>query len=263
MPAIRADRLLVARGLASSRTLAQRLIDAGRVRAGELPVRKASETLDEGTPLSVAPGDEDRYVSRGGLKLAAALLAGAIDPRGLDCLDVGQSTGGFTDCLLQSGARRVVGIDVGHGQLHARLRDDPRVRAFEGMNARSIDAGTLGEAMPPDGFALIVVDVSFISLALVLPAFTALAARDARLVALVKPQFEVGREGLDKRGIVRDPDAGEHVRERIGRAAHEAGWIVQRWLDSPIAGGDGNHEFLLVACRAHEASDEQADRIHR
>ncbi len=262
VPAMRADRLLVARGLASSRTLAQRLIDAGRVRAGESLVRKASETLDEHTPLSVAPGEEDRYVSRGGLKLAAALLAGAIDPRGLDCLDVGQSTGGFTDCLLRSGARRVVGIDVGHGQLHARLRDDPRVRTFEGVNARSIDAGTLGEAMPPEGFALIVVDVSFISLALVLPALAALAACDAGLVALVKPQFEVGRDGLDKRGIVRDRGAGVRVRERIAGAAREAGWTVRRWIDSPITGGDGNREFLLVARRAHEPSDEQADRMH-
>ncbi|MCL4746972.1 MAG: TlyA family RNA methyltransferase [Burkholderiaceae bacterium] len=260
---MRADRLLVARGLAPSRTLAQRLIDAGRVRAGEAPVRKAAEALDEDSALSVAPGDEERYVSRGGLKLAAALLAGAIDPTGLDCLDVGQSTGGFTDCLLQAGARRVVGIDVGHGQLHASLRDDPRVRAFEGINARSIDAATLGDAMPARRFALIVVDVSFISLALVLPALAALAASDCTLVALVKPQFEVGREGLDKRGVVRDPEAGRGVRERIGQAAHAAGWAARNWIDSPIAGGDGNREFLLVARRANDAPGADTDGIQR
>ncbi len=254
MAATRADLLLVERGLASSRTLAQRLIDAGRVRAGSLTVRKASESIDPHATLSVTPGDEDRFVSRGGVKLAAALGAAGIDPRGLRCLDIGQSTGGFTDCLLQHGAARVVGVDVGHGQLHPRLGAEPRVIAIEGVNARAIDAAVLGDSMPASGFDLIVVDVSFISLSLVLPALAALAVCDAALVALVKPQFEVGRGGLDRRGIVRDPGAYPQVRERIERAARAAGWRPQHWIDSPIAGGDGNREFFLAARRDPEAA---------
>ncbi len=246
---MRADQLLVARGLAASRTLAQRLIAAGRVHAGAVPVRKSSEALDESAPLRVEAGEEDRYVSRGGLKLAGALMHCALDARALHCLDVGQSTGGFTDCLLQAGAARVTGVDVGHDQLHPRLRGDARVIALEGINARAIGPGVLGDAMPPGGFGLIVVDVSFISLTLVLPALAALAAPTAVLVALVKPQFEVGRAGLDGRGIVRNEALYAGVLETVSRCALRTGWGAARCFESPIRGSDGNREFFLQALR--------------
>jgi 23S rRNA (cytidine1920-2'-O)/16S rRNA (cytidine1409-2'-O)-methyltransferase len=247
---VRADQLLVQRGLAASRTLARRMIEAGRVRADGAAVRKASEVLGEAAELAVAAGDEDRYVSRGGLKLAGALAATGIDPAGLVCLDVGQSTGGFTDCLLQAGAARVVGVDVGHGQLHPKLAGDPRLACIEGVNARGLDAAALGDEMPSGGFALIVIDVSFISLTLVLPALATLAAPGARLLALVKPQFEVGRSGLDRRGLVKSAALYEDVREKVTDCARDCGWTPLAWVDSPIAGGDGNREFFLHARRA-------------
>lgn len=246
---MRADQLLVLRGLAPSRTGAQRIIAAGRLKADGTRVVKASENLAEGAVLDVSPGDDDRYVSRGGLKLAGALAATGVEVRGRVCLDVGQSTGGFTDCLLQAGAARVVGVDVGHGQLHPRLHGDPRIVAIEGVNARALQSCALGEAMPPGGFPLIVIDVSFISLTLVLPALTALAAPGAELVALVKPQFEVGRGGIDGRGLVKSPELYAGVRERVVASASACGWLPQGWLDSPITGGDGNREFFLHARR--------------
>lgn len=247
---MRADQLLVQRGLAPSRTAAQRLIADGRLTADGRPVGKPSEALDDDAVLTVAPSDDDRYVSRGGLKLAGALAAAGVDPNGRICLDVGQSTGGFTDCLLQAGAERVVGLDVGHGQLHPRLRGDPRIVCLEGINARAILPSTLGDAMPEHGFGLIVVDVSFISLTLVLPALVSLAAPDGDLVALVKPQFEVGRQGLDRRGIVRSADLYPGVRDKVTDHARRCGWTPCGWYDSPIAGGDGNREFFIHARRA-------------
>jgi 23S rRNA (cytidine1920-2'-O)/16S rRNA (cytidine1409-2'-O)-methyltransferase len=250
---VRADQLLVQRGLADSRTLARRMIESGRVSADGAPVRKPSAELDQDARLAVSAGEEDRYVSRGGLKLAGALAATGVDPRGLACLDVGQSTGGFTDCLLQSGAARVVGVDVGHGQLHPRLAGDPRLACIEGVNARALDAAALGAQMPDGGFGLVVIDVSFISLTLVLPALAALAAPDAMLLALVKPQFEVGRAGLDRRGLVKSPALYEGVRETVTDSARRCGWAPRAWLDSPITGGDGNREFFLHAQRSSAA----------
>ena len=244
---MRADQLLVARGLAASRTLAQRLIAAGRVRAGEQPVRKPSEPLPPDATLQVAPGGEGRYASRGGLKLEAALASATIDVAGRTCLDVGQSTGGFTDCLLSAGARRVVGIDVGHGQLYARLRADPRVMCIEGINARALTPASLGAAMPAGGFEVVVVDVSFISLSLVLPALGPLSAPGAALVALVKPQFELGAQALDRHGVVRDPQAPARALAAVRAGAEALGWTCVGQLDSPIAGGDGNRESLLIA----------------
>jgi 23S rRNA (cytidine1920-2'-O)/16S rRNA (cytidine1409-2'-O)-methyltransferase len=244
---MRADQMLVARGLAGSRTLAQRLIAAGRVRAGELPVRKPSEALAEGTDLVVAPGAEDRFVSRGGLKLEAALAEAAVTVTGMVCLDVGQSTGGFTDCLLRAGAARVVGVDVGHGQLDARLRSDPRVVCLERINARALAREMFGPAMPPDGFPLIVADLSFISLLPVLPALRELGAAGAWLVALVKPQFELGPQALDRHGVARDPQAPAKAFARVVGQAQALGWEDCRMVDSPIAGGDGNRECFLVA----------------
>ncbi len=226
------------------------MIESGRVSADGTPVRKPSTELDEDARLAVTAGEEDRYVSRGGLKLAGALAAAGVEPRGLVCLDVGQSTGGFTDCLLQSGATRVVGVDVGHGQLHPRLAGDPRLACIEGVNARALDAAALGAQMPEGGFGLVVIDVSFISLTLVLPPLAALVAPGAQLLALVKPQFEVGRAGLDRRGLVKSPTLYEGVRETVTECARRSGWAPLAWLDSPIAGGDGNREFFLHAQRA-------------
>lgn len=226
------------------------MIESGRVSADGTPVRKPSTELDEDARLAVTAGEEDRYVSRGGLKLAGALAAAGVEPRGLVCLDVGQSTGGFTDCLLQSGATRVVGVDVGHGQLHPRLAGDPRLACIEGVNARALDAAALGAQMPEGGFGLVVIDVSFISLTLVLPPLAALVAPGAQLLALVKPQFEVGRAGLDRRGLVKSPALYEGVRETVTDCARRSGWAPLAWLDSPIAGGDGNREFFLHAQRA-------------
>lgn len=250
---MRADQLLVRRGLAPSRTAAQRLIEAGRVRFEQSSncswqrVAKASVDLPEDTPLELLPDPLDRYVSRGGLKLAGALAYTGLDVTGWSCLDVGQSTGGFTDCLLQAGAARVVGVDVGHGQLHPRLRADSRVLALEGVNARTLAPAALGEAWPPGGFDLIVVDAAFISLTLLLPRFPALLSRSGRVLALVKPQFEVGRTGLGKGGVVRDARLYPEVERKLRTVCEAVGLIVLDWFASPIAGGDGNREFFLLA----------------
>lgn len=241
----RADQLLVASGLAASRTAAQRLIAAGRVRwAGEVVAKPALE-LPSAEGLAVEADPADRYVSRGGLKLAGALAATGIPVSGRTCLDVGQSTGGFTDCLLQAGAAHVVGVDVGHGQLHPRLADKPRVTAIEGVNCRALVADDLGGAMPDAGFDLIVGDVSFISLTLVLPQLPALLATDGDLLLLVKPQFEVGPGGLGKGGIVRDPALYAEVEAKLRASAADLNLAVRAWLDSPITGGDGNREFFI------------------
>ncbi len=250
---MRVDQLLVARGLAPSRARARELIEAGAVRAHlgprEQVLRKASADLADDTPLSVAPGATLPFVSRGGLKLAGALERAGVDARGRACLDLGQSTGGFTDCLLQAGASRVVGVDVGHGQLRERLRHDPRVLAFEGINVRTLTPALLGAALPRGGFDLIVADLSFISLTHALTPAFALARPGARLLALAKPQFEVGPGGVERHGIVRDPGLHALVRCRICEAAGAAGWIVDHWFESPIRGGDGNREFFLDAHR--------------
>jgi 23S rRNA (cytidine1920-2'-O)/16S rRNA (cytidine1409-2'-O)-methyltransferase len=248
---MRADRLLVARGLAASRERARELIEAGAVSAGSGARRqvlhKPSTELDDDVPLEVAAGALLRYVSRGGLKLAGALERTGLDVRGFACLDIGQSTGGFTDCLLQAGARRVVGVDVGHGQLHPRLRDDPRVQAFEGVNVRALDAARLGAAWVAPGLDLVVADLSFISLAHALAPAFALARTGAHLVALVKPQFELGPGGVDRRGIVRDAARYDTVQAALRRAATDTRWNVDDWFESPIRGGDGNREFFLYA----------------
>lgn len=247
----RTDLLLVARGLAPSRSAAQRLIARGAVRwhapDGWVAPRKAGDDLPDDCELRIDDDAELRYVSRGGLKLEGALLHAGIDVRGLACLDLGQSTGGFTDCLLRAGAARVVGVDVGHGQLHASLRDDPRVRAFEGVHVRTLAAATLGDAVPHEGFDLVVVDLSFISLAHAFAPARTLARAGARLLALVKPQFELGPGAVDRRGIVRDAARHGELRERIEASARDGGWIPEDWFDSPIVGGDGNREFFLDA----------------
>jgi len=249
---VRADQLLVSVGLAPTRSAAQRLIARGavrwRARSADWTVpRKAGEELPEGCEIELVDDAELRFVSRGGLKLDGALDRTGIDVRGITCLDAGQGTGGFTDVLLQRGAARVVGVDVGHGQLHPRLRGDPRVRAFEGMNARRLDAPALGDAMPRGGFDLVVGDLSFISLALVLPALAPLVAPRGELLMLVKPQFELQPADIGKGGLVRDPAAYAAVQARIRAACLDARLQVVDWFDSPIAGGDGNREFFVRA----------------
>lgn len=241
----RVDALLVTQGLAPSRTHARYLVKAGRVSWAGGAIGKPATELPEETPLTVAADPDAHYVSRGGQKLAGALAATGIEPAGKACLDVGQSTGGFTDCLLQAGARHVVGVDVGHGQLHPQLRSDPAVTALEGINCRALTAADLGAACPKGGFDLIVGDLSFISLTLVLPQLPPLLAAHGNLLLLVKPQFEVGPGKLGKGGIVKDPALYAEVESRLRRCAASLGLQVADWLDSPITGGDGNREFFI------------------
>ena len=240
----RIDKLLVERGLAPSRTRAQAMVMAGIVLVGEQRVAKPSETFPHDAPIRIRGADDPaaHYVGRGGLKLEAALREFGIDASGLLCLDVGASTGGFTDCLLQHGARRVVAIDVGHNQLDWRLRSDPRVEAREGINARYLQ---------PDDFSttfdLIVMDVSFISATKVLPALVPLLSAGGRLIVLIKPQFEVGRSGVGRGGIV--SDAAQHARviEEVNSAALDSGLCVRRGaIESPLRGAEGNRECLAL-----------------
>jgi len=243
---VRADALMVARGLAPSRTVAQRMIASGRVSGPDGRIDKPSHELAENAALTVTADEDDRYVSRGGLKLAGALAHSDIDVRGKTCLDVGQSTGGFTDCLLQAGAARVVGVDVGQAQLRPKLRDDPRVVCIEGINARALERDDLGEHFPDGGFDLIVADVSFISLTLVLPQLPALLAANGEMLLLVKPQFEMGSpEAVGKGGVIRDAAVYPKVEAKIRAACGEAQLKAGAWFESPIPGGDGNREFFL------------------
>jgi 23S rRNA (cytidine1920-2'-O)/16S rRNA (cytidine1409-2'-O)-methyltransferase len=244
----RADQLLVECGLAESRAKAQALILAGRVYAGTRRVDKAGQQVAEDAPLEVK-GQDHPWVSRGGLKLVAALDRFAIEPAGLVCLDVGASTGGFTDVLLARGAARVYAVDVGHGQLAWRLRRDPRVVVLERTNARY-----LGTEQVPEPVDLVVCDASFIGLRTVLPAPLALTRPGAGLVALVKPQFEVGKDRVGKGGVVRDPALHEEVCRRIADWLEGLpGWSVLGLTESPITGPRGNREFLIAARRAGAA----------
>ena len=238
---MRIDRLLVERGLFESRAKAQAAIEAGLVVADEMPVTKASLELRVDAVLRAAPAHA--FVSRGGVKLAAALDHFGFDPAGATCVDVGASTGGFTDALLARGAARVYAVDVGRGQLHPALRARPEVVGLERTDIRDLAPGALS---PPP--SLVVVDVSFVSLRLVLPAALGLARVPARLVALIKPQFEAG-PAQAKKGIVRDAKVHAAVNARIEQTVTALGWTVLGIIPSPIAGGDGNREFLLGARR--------------
>jgi len=253
---MRADQLLVERGLAASRSQAQRIIASGvRWQQAGGPwkaVAKNGDEIPDGASVELLDDAEARYVSRGGLKLEGALRATGIAPAGKHCLDVGQSTGGFTDCLLQLGAAHVTGVDVGQGQLHPRLRDDPRVACVEGINARALAASDLiaaqqGNTRASAGFDLIAGDLSFISQTLVLPALVPLLAPGGDLLMLVKPQFELQPGQVGKGGIVRDAALYAVVEQRIRGCCASLGLRVQAWLDSPIAGGDGNREFFMHA----------------
>jgi len=242
---LRADQLLVERGLAPSRTAAQRLIEAGRVSWSGGTVAKVAMVLPENAGLTVADDDTDRYVGRGGIKLAGALAHTKLDVAGRACLDVGQSTGGFTDCLLQAGAASVAGVDVGHGQLHPKLASDPRVTCLEGINARELQKSAVAGLGRNGRYDLIVADLSFISLTLVLPQLPALLAEGGDMLLLVKPQFEVGPEHVGKGGIVRDAALYRQVEAKLRLAAEAAGLRVLDYFDSPIAGTDGNREFFI------------------
>jgi 23S rRNA (cytidine1920-2'-O)/16S rRNA (cytidine1409-2'-O)-methyltransferase len=240
----RLDTILVERGLAETRAKAQALVLAGAVWSGERRLDKPGVAIRDDEPLELR-GRDHPWVSRGGVKLAHALDHFAIDPKGLVALDIGASTGGFTHVLLSRGAARVYAVDVGHGQLAWTLRQDPRVIVRERCNARSLSAREVPEAPQ-----LIVCDASFIGLETVLPASLALAAPDARLVALIKPQFEVGAARVGKGGVVRDPALHREVCERIcAWLAARPGWRVEGVTESPLRGPQGNIEFLVAARR--------------
>jgi 23S rRNA (cytidine1920-2'-O)/16S rRNA (cytidine1409-2'-O)-methyltransferase len=248
----RIDRLMLERGLVDSRTKAQALIMAGAVLVNEQRAEKPSDLIEPDAEIRIkgAADPASRYVGRGGVKLEAALREFALDVNGKMCLDVGSSTGGFTDCLLQHGARRVVAIDVGHNQLDWRLRNDPRVEVREGVNARYLKPEDFNER-----FELAVMDVAFISATKVMPAIVPLLTSGARLIVLIKPQFEVGRGEVGKGGIVRDPEKHQRVIAEVNAAAAALGLGVERVMESPISGADGNIEFL--ALYAHKQNPER------
>lgn len=281
---MRADLFLVEHGFAATRSQAQRLIASGvQWRAEDsAPWKKVAKNGDEipdGAELQIPDTTEAKYISRGGLKLEGALKSTGLSVAGLRCLDIGQSTGGFTDCLLQQGAVQVVGVDVGHGQLHPSLRGDPRVLCIEGLNARSMTASDLmagpaqaaaaeGESGDEDDFAaddgeaveadfdFLTGDLSFISLTLVLPAVVRLLKAGGHVLMLVKPQFELQPGQIGKGGIVRDAVHFEFVEKRLRDACAALGLDVKAWLASPIDGGDGNREFFIHAVKGHDNTGE-------
>ena len=244
---VRIDKLLLDRGMVPSRERAQALVLAGKVLVNGQKMEKAGATVDVDSEIRLL-GEDLKYVSRGGLKLERALEHWKIDVRGRVCLDIGASTGGFTDCLLQRGATRVIAVDTGHGQIAFQLRQDPRVRLLEKTNARYLTR-ELGEFVD-----LITMDVSFISATLVLPAVIAAAfptetagRRGRELIVLVKPQFEAGRENVAKGGIVRDPDVQQQSVKKVQDAVEALGSASTEVIESPILGAEGNKEFLLYA----------------
>jgi len=235
----RLDKVLLERGLAETRTKAQAIIMAGQVLVDEQRIDKPGQLINPIANIRVK-GDQSRYVSRGGLKLEAALTEFGVHPTGKTCIDIGASTGGFTDCLLQHGASVVWAVDVGRNQLAWRIRQDPRVSVIEGMNARYMEAAQFDTP-----FDLATIDVSFISLEKILPAATAIIRKGGDVIALVKPQFEVGKGEVGKGGIVRDPKKHHDVIERITAVARSIGFQVVGLIESPILGAEGNREFLL------------------
>ncbi|MGM8852169.1 TlyA family RNA methyltransferase [Salinicola halophyticus] len=246
----RLDQLVTAH--ARSRTRAQRLIRQGHVSINDgttwRVATRPGEKLPETTALRIEDAPEERYVSRAGLKLESLLETLGRRFDGLCVLDIGQSTGGFTDCALRYGARQVIGIEVGHAQLDATLREDDRVTCLEGVNARQLPTAQL-EALAPAGIDAVVMDVSFISQTLILPEIARLMRPGAELYSLVKPQFEVGPGKVDPRGIVRDEGLYKVVAGALHQACRDQGLDVDHWQESPIRGGDGNREFLLHARR--------------
>ncbi len=254
---MRIDVLLVERGYTNSRTQAQELIAAGRITVisakGREVVRKASQNIepDEILNIEVQFGEEQLFVSRGGLKLNGALAHLKLQIQDFLVMDLGISTGGFTDCLLQAGAKKVIGIDVGHGQLADKLKNDERVHLLEGINARQLPAEVIWHTTAGQKFDLLVVDVSFISLTLVLAPALAFLRDSGLVLALVKPQFEVGKQGLGKGGIVKDPGRFAEVKEKIRHFSEQQNLIVRDYFASSIDGSDGNQEFFIFAQKGH------------
>ena len=248
---MRIDQLVLQKGLAPTRSAAQRLIERGAVRwlgpKGWTVPRKAGEDVPEDCQLEVTDTAELKFVSRGGLKLEGALERCKIDVTGLVCLDAGQSTGGFTDALLQHGAAKVVGIDVGHGQLHPQLAADPRVQAFEGINARDVAGTAFAAAVAPQSFGFVTGDLSFISSTHVLPTLAHYLAPLGHLLLLVKPQFELQPHQIGKGGIVRDKALFQDVETRIRQACRQQSLQLRAYFQSPITGGNGNTEFFVWA----------------
>jgi 23S rRNA (cytidine1920-2'-O)/16S rRNA (cytidine1409-2'-O)-methyltransferase len=244
---LRLDKLLVEKGLTTSRERAQALILAGKVLVDEQKIEKAGASVNSESLVRLL-GEDLRYVSRGGLKLEKAIEHWHINLQGKICLDIGASTGGFSDCMLQRGAAKVIAVDTGYGQMNFKLRNDPRLRLLEKTNARYLQANDLGE--PVDFIAM---DVAFISATLVLPAVIAAAFanessnRAREIIVLVKPQFEAGRELVGKGGIVRDPSTQQAAIAKVKSAIEILGGEAAEWIDSPILGGEGNREFLLHA----------------
>ncbi len=238
----RVDSALVSRGLVVSRTLAVRLIEAGQVYVGTVQVVKPSLLVGKNDELFVEDGDTNRFVSRGGLKLLSALEFFAIGVESFRCLDVGISTGGFSDCLLQRGANEIVGLDVGHDQLSPKLRDDSRLYLYEGVNARN-----LSRLSWLDPFDLIVVDVSFISLTKVLPEVLKFLKASGSILCLVKPQFELGSAALNKKGVVRESENFGELRQKMVDSCLNLGLDAIGQFECPVRGGDGNREFFIYA----------------
>lgn len=249
---MRLDLLLVQKGLAHSRSHAQELILAGQVFRTQgdqkVPLKKSSLDLSEDSELLVITGPANRFVSRGGLKLEGALARAALDPSGFSVLDIGTSTGGFADCLLKFGAKNVLGVDVGHGQINQEIAKNPRFQLMEGVNARhlSTHADFLAQ-VPGTKFDLIVMDVSFISITLIVPELASLLRRNGFLLSLVKPQFEVGAEGLGKGGIVKDESLYLEVEAKVKAVCLSSGFVVKDYFESSIEGKEGNREFFVLA----------------
>lgn len=250
---LRIDLILTEQGLAKSRSQAQTFISEGRVSYKQdqqwITVTKPSLKLSPDTELHVEISDTDKYVSRGALKLEGALDYTKLDIHGFHVLDIGQSTGGFSDCVLQHGAAHVVGVEVGHGQLDPRLRNNPNITCLEGINARHLCAEDLHQYLPKSGFDLAVMDVSFISQTKILPQLPNLLSDTGHLITLVKPQFEVGKEFIGKGGIVKDKQRIKTLSNDMQAFVKTLGFEVKCYIDSPIKGGDGNQEFLLWAIK--------------
>lgn len=248
---VRIDKLLVDRGVAASRERAQAMVLAGRVLVGNQKIEKAGASVDQNAEIRLL-GEDPKYVSRGGTKLEAALAYWGINLAGRTCMDIGASTGGFTDCMLQHGARQVIAVDTGYGQIAQRLRSDARVKLLERTNARYLTAEMLESAGAHAAVSFIAIDVSFISVTLILPAilqsaFGKPASSIRELVVLVKPQFEVGRKLVGKGGIVRDEQAQQNAVSKVRDTLAELGGRNLDVIDSPILGAEGNREFLLHA----------------
>jgi len=248
---MRADQLLVSQGLAPTRSAAQRLIAAGAAEwsstKGWVPIAKAGLDLPEPTELRITDDAELRYVSRGGLKLEGALARSGLDVRGLTVLDIGQSTGGFSDCLLKAGAVRVVGVDVGHAQLHASLIGNAHITCLEGLHVRELAGSRLTEYAPDLGFDLIVGDLSFISMLGALPHLAPWLKPGGQVLLLIKPQFELGPKHVRRGGLVKDAKQYPVLEKLARNSATELGWQVRGYFESAVAGGDGNKEFFLWA----------------